>query len=202
MGIAQAQAEYFVACLPEHQFALSRTRKHVLDDPHMLLDAVRYRTEIGAEHHSVHTAHLNRGSHSNGAEPHAVDQDVGLEIVERRPLVRVRLARRRVLDPVVVEVPIEFEAATIDASPPPMWTISTCSFGWRSNTPEPIIRAPFTVESKGRPTASLRRYWMSASCPIDCIGGWMCTTMSFASANSHSHSALGLSRKMRSAPSP
>jgi drug/metabolite transporter (DMT)-like permease len=32
---------------------------------------------------------------------------------------------------------------------------------------------------------------MSDSCPIDCIGGWMCTTMSFASANSHSHSALG-----------
>src|SRR5580704_15736860 len=39
-----------------------------------------------------------------------------------------------------------------------MWTISTCSFGWRSNKPEAIIRAPLTVESKGRPTASLRRY--------------------------------------------
>ena len=70
------------------------------------------------------------------------------------------------------------------------------------NTPEPIIRAPLTVESKGRPTASLRRYCMSASCAIDSIGGWMCTTMPFAAANSHSHSALGLSRKARSEPSP
>src|SRR5271154_3555777 len=50
-----------------------------------------------------------------------------------------------------------------------MWTISTCSFGWRSNTPEPIMRAPLTVESKGRPTASLRRYCMSASCPIGAV---------------------------------
>jgi hypothetical protein len=30
-----------------------------------------------------------------------------------------------------------------------MWTISTWSFGWRSNTPEPIIRAAVTVEFEG-----------------------------------------------------
>src|ERR1700722_20247204 len=70
-----------------------------------------------------------------------------------------------------------------------MWTISTCSFGWRSKTPEPSIRAPLTVESKGRPTAPLRRYCMSTSCPTDSIGGWMCTTMPFAAATPHSHSA-------------
>src|ERR1700722_18614314 len=36
IGIGQAQAEYFVACLPEHQFALGWVRKYVFDDPHML----------------------------------------------------------------------------------------------------------------------------------------------------------------------
>jgi hypothetical protein len=40
------------------------------------------------------------------------------------------------------------------------------------------------------------------SCPTDSIGGWMCTTMPFAAANSHSHSALGLSRKTRSEALP
>lgn len=83
-----------------------------------------------------------------------------------------------------------------------MWTISTWSFGWRSKTPEPIIRAPLTVESKGRPTASLSRYCMSDSCPTDSIGGWMWATRSLDAANSQSHSALGLSRNARSAPSP
>src|ERR1700684_916640 len=76
----------------------------------MLFDPVWDWTVIGTEDHSVHTAHLNRGAKSNWVEPHGIDQDVGLEIVEWRPLVRVRPAGRRVLDPVVVEVPIEFEA--------------------------------------------------------------------------------------------
>ena len=97
-GIDQAQAEYPVACLPEHQFALSRTRKHVFDDLHMLFNPVWDRTVIGAEHHSVHTAHFNRGSQSDWVETHAVDQDVSLEVVGWRPIVLVRLAGRRVAD--------------------------------------------------------------------------------------------------------
>src|SRR5271167_909116 len=111
IGIGPAQAEYFVAGLPEHQLALSRTRKQVFDDLHMFCNPVWHRTEVGAKHHSVHTAHLNRGAQSNRVEPHAVDQDVGLEIVEGRPLVGVRPAGGRVADAVVIEVPIEFEAS-------------------------------------------------------------------------------------------
>jgi len=37
MGVGQAQAEYFVACLPEHQLTLGRIWNHVFDDLHMLL---------------------------------------------------------------------------------------------------------------------------------------------------------------------
>jgi hypothetical protein len=77
----------------------------------MLFDPVGHWTEIGAEHHSVHTAQLDRGAYPNCIEPHGVDQDIRLEVVKWRPLVRVRSACRRVLDPVVVEVPIEFEAS-------------------------------------------------------------------------------------------
>ena len=83
IGIDKTQAEYSVACLPEHLLAVNRAREHVFDDLHMLFDPVWHRTEVGAEHNSVHTAHLNRGSHSDGAETHAVDQDVGPEVVER-----------------------------------------------------------------------------------------------------------------------
>jgi hypothetical protein len=60
------------------------------------------RTVIGAEDHSVRTTHFNRGSQPNWVEPHAVDQDVGLEVVGWRPLVVVRLAGRR---PGVMEEP-------------------------------------------------------------------------------------------------
>ena len=49
VGIDQAQAEYSVACLPEHQLALSQTRNHVFDDLHMLFDPVWHRTEVGAD---------------------------------------------------------------------------------------------------------------------------------------------------------
>jgi hypothetical protein len=42
---------------------------------------------IGAEHHSVHTAHFHRCSQSDWVETHAVDQDVGLQVVGWRPLV-------------------------------------------------------------------------------------------------------------------
>jgi len=77
----------------------------------MLFDPVWDRTVIGAEHHSVDTAHFNRGSQSNWVEPHGVNQDVGLEVVGWRAQVCVRPARRRVADPIVVEVPIEFEAS-------------------------------------------------------------------------------------------
>src|ERR1700678_2337310 len=77
----------------------------------MLFDPIWDRTVIGAEYHSVHTAHFNRGSQSNWVEPHGVDQDVGLEVVGWRPFVLVRPAGRRVADPIVVEVPIEFEAS-------------------------------------------------------------------------------------------
>src|SRR3984957_1042832 len=62
---------------------------------------------------------------------------------------------------------------TIDASPPPMWTMNTCSFGWRSNTPEPIIRATLTVESKGRPTPSLRGDNMRGAAPGLTLHRWM-----------------------------
>jgi hypothetical protein len=44
IGIDKAQAEYSVACLPEHQLALSRARKHVLDNLRMLFDPVWDRT--------------------------------------------------------------------------------------------------------------------------------------------------------------
>ena len=76
----------------------------------MLFDPVWDRTVIGAEHHSVRTAHLNGGSQSNRVEAHAVDQDVGLEVVGWRPLVLVRPASWRAADPLVVEAPSEFEA--------------------------------------------------------------------------------------------
>src|SRR5271170_61816 len=108
--IDQAQTEYSVACLPEHLLARSRARQHVFDDLYMLFDPVWDRTVIGPEHHSVHTAHFDRGAQPDRVEPHAVHQDVGLEIVGWRPLVLVRLAGRRVADPFVVKAPIEFDA--------------------------------------------------------------------------------------------
>jgi hypothetical protein len=51
-----------------------------------------------------------RRAQSNRVETHAVDQDVSLEVVGWRPLIRVRLAGRRAADPLVVEAPTEFEA--------------------------------------------------------------------------------------------
>jgi len=68
-GLGQAQAEDPVACLPEHQVAVSLVREHVFDDLHVLFDAVGHGTVIGAEHDPVHAAHLNRGSQPECAEP-------------------------------------------------------------------------------------------------------------------------------------
>ncbi len=47
----QAQAEYSVARLPEHQLALGRALKQIFDDLYMIFDPVRERT--GAKHDSV-----------------------------------------------------------------------------------------------------------------------------------------------------
>src|ERR1700690_2522020 len=71
----------------------------------------------GAQPQPVQPGPFNCGGYSNWGEFPWVGQNVCFEIVEWRPLVRVRAAGWRVGDPVVVEVPIEFEASKYRSEP-------------------------------------------------------------------------------------
>jgi hypothetical protein len=106
-----SEAEQVITRPPKHLLASGCIRDDVIDDVNVLLNAIRDRTVVRAENDVVDATHLDRGPHPDRVEAHCVDEDVRFEVIRRFSLVLVHLVDRGVLDPVLVQMPVEVETA-------------------------------------------------------------------------------------------